>query len=143
MEKREFMLWATNKKGWLAAEATTEWAKYENDQTVERDHGGLQGSLRLWIDKKHVRLTDSTRTVTAEVVQGSNVNKKTTNKDIAILQAHLPKVPSSPTCWRYSIITPPVPLGHLPGTKLFVSDLEHLRSGRCSCFSMGLASVAV
>jgi hypothetical protein len=92
MEEREFKIWATSVKGWLQAEANTQWQRYLRDSMCKKDTDGLNGAQRCWILKEEVEWSNEVTYVDARVSQSSKEIKNPTNKDIAGLEAHLTKV---------------------------------------------------
>ena len=55
MEQNEYLLWATNKKGWAADSAQREWEGWVRSD-AERDEKGLGGCLRIWVNKGKSRM---------------------------------------------------------------------------------------
>ena len=103
MEEREYMIWGTEKKGWFQSECQDEWNRTLSDKDVEKDPFGMKGRQRCWVDKKQVRLRDHTRFTEGTVEQGSKAQRTPTNRDVCILESHLPKV----SCSETSIVTTP------------------------------------
>ena len=56
------------------------------DGSTERDHSGLRGALRLWINKTEVRERSFNKTLSATVGQGSDKLKNVNDDDMAALQ---------------------------------------------------------
>ena len=89
MTERAFKIWATNKQGLSPQDAQKEWDKFYDDPKIDRDMGGLQGALQLWIPNFAMRAWERETYIDNQQQEGSKQTKGVDNKDVKLLRDHV------------------------------------------------------